>query len=271
MGVSLSARRERNPAAGIVIRRISPADLVAALRDGFDDFRQVPTQLAFICVIYPVVAILAAKLTAGYRVLPLFYPMATGFALVGPVAALGMYEISRRRERNLPVSWRDAFAVLRSNSLPHIIQMALVLLVIFMLWMVVARSTYTALFDEDSMNSMSEMLYQMVSGAGIALIVLGNFMGLLFAILTLSISVVSFPMILDRNVDVATAIRTSLAAMARNPATMLLWGLIVAVLLLLGGLLLFVGLAVVIPVLGHATWHLYRRLIEAPPIPVRRP
>nr|WP_321984250.1 DUF2189 domain-containing protein [uncultured Lichenicoccus sp.] len=270
MGVSLTARRERLPAS-IVIRRISPADLIAALRDGFDDFRQVPTQLAFICVIYPVVAILAAKLTAGYRVLPLFYPMVTGFALVGPVAALGMYEISRRRERNLPVSWRDAFAVLQSKSLPHIVQMALVLLVIFVLWMAVARSIYTALFDEDSMNSLSEMIYQMVSGAGIVLILLGNLMGLLFAILTLSISVVSFPMILDRNVDVATAIRTSLAAMARNPAMMLLWGLIVAVSLAIGGLLLFVGLAVVIPVLGHATWHLYRRLIEAPSIPVRRP
>ena len=262
MGGSLTARRERAPA--VVIRRISPADLFAALRDGFDDFRQVPTQLAFICVIYPVVAVLAAKLTAGYRVLPLFYPMATGFALIGPVAALGMYEISRRRERRLPVSWRDAFAVLQSKALPHIIQMALVLLVVFMLWMVVARSTYTALFDPDSMGSLSEMTYQMVSASGLILIVLGNFMGLLFAILTLSISVVSFPMILDRNVDVPTAIRTSLAVMARNPLTMLLWGLIVAVSLLIGGLLLLVGLAVAIPVLGHATWHLYRRLVEAP-------
>ncbi len=270
MGVPLTARREQVPAVQFVIRRISPADLVAALRDGFDDFRQVPTQLAFICVIYPMVALLAAKLTAGYRVLPLFYPMATGFALVGPVAALGMYEISRRRERNLPVSWRDAFAVLQSKSLPHVIQMALVLLVVFVLWMVVAQSTYTALFDEGSMNSLSDMMYQMVSGAGIALIVIGNFMGLLFALLVLSISVVSFPLILDRNVDVATAIRTSLAAMARNPVTMLLWGLIVAVSLLVGSLLLFVGLAVVIPILGHATWHLYRRLIEAPPIPDRR-
>jgi uncharacterized membrane protein len=273
MSVSFAMRSGRADAVHPTIRRITITDLKSALRDGFDDFRQVPTQLAFVCVIYPVVAIVAAKMMAGYRVLPLFYPMAAGFALVGPLAAIGMYEISRRRERGDDVSWQDAFAVLRSRALPHIVQMAVVLLIIFGLWMAAAKIIYASMFDEDSAGTISDLLTQVfTTGSGLLLILLGNFVGLLFAAVALSVSIVSFPMILDRNVDVATAIRTSLQAAAHNPVPVLVWGLIVAVALLLGSLPFFVGLAVVMPILGHATWHLYRRLVDpGPSAPAKRP
>lgn len=267
MSVTSALWHGRADAAHPTIRHITIADLKGALRDGFDDFRQVPTQLAFVCVIYPVVAIVAAKMMAGYRVLPLFYPMAAGFALVGPVAAIGMYEISRRRELGDDVSWQDAFSVLRSRSMPHIMQMAVVLLVIFGLWMASAKIIYASMFDDESAGTMGDLFTQVfTTGSGVLLILLGNFVGLLFAAVTLSVSIVSFPMILDRNVDVATAIRTSLQAAASNPVPVAAWGLIVAVALLLGSLPFFVGLAVVMPILGHATWHLYRRLVDPGPV-----
>jgi uncharacterized membrane protein len=266
MSVSFAMRPARAEAVRPVVRRISIADLRSALRDGFDDFRQVPTQLAFVCVIYPIVAIVAAKMMAGYRVLPLFYPMAAGFALVGPVAAIGMYEISRRRELGEDVSWLDAFAVLRSRSLPHVMQMAVVLLVIFGLWMASAKIIYASMFDGETAGTINDLFTQVfTTGSGLLLILLGNLLGLVFAAVTLVVSIVSIPMILDRNVDVATAIRTSLQAAACNPVPVAVWGLIVAVALLLGSLPAFVGLALVLPILGHATWHLYRRLVDPGP------
>ena len=257
----LQARRDA-PGAIPRIRRIGVDDLRASLVLGWQDFRAIPSQLFFLCIIYPVVAVVVWKMSAGRGLLPLFYPMVSGFALIGPIAAIGLYEISMRRELGRPASWRNCFDVLRSPALGSIVVLALALVAMFVLWIATAQALYHAAFGDVPISRMSDFLGVLfATGAGWFLIIAGNLVGLAFACVVLGISVVSFPMILDRNVDVATAVRTSLRAVSENRLVLALWGLIVGLLVGLGALLAFVGLAVVLPVLGHATWHLYRRLI----------
>jgi uncharacterized membrane protein len=206
-----------------------------------------------------------AALTFTNNALPLLYPLASGFALIGPFAAIGLYEISRRRELGLPTSWQDAFDVLRSPSIPSIIGLGVILLVIFLVWLSTARTLYEAHFGYAAPESYTAFLEQVLTTpAGRRLILVGNALGFVFAVVALSISVVSFPLLLDRDVGLAVAIYTSVKAVVMNPLTMALWGLIVAAALVIGSIPLFVGLAIVMPVLGHATWHLYRHVVEPP-------
>jgi uncharacterized membrane protein len=252
-----------------VIRRIGFADLQEALAKGIDDFYAMPTHAMFLCVIYPIVGFLLARLAFGYSVLPLLYPLASGFALVGPVAALGLYELSRRREAGLPASTTHAFDVLGSSSIGAITALALLLLTIFVVWVAAANAIYVATFGYATPTSIEDFVHEVLTTRqGWTLILAGNLVGALFAVLVLTISVVSFPLLLDRDVGAAVALLTSIRAVARNPLTMMLWGLIVAALLVVGSLPLFFGLTIIMPILGHATWYLYRRVVEpeaAPP------
>jgi uncharacterized membrane protein len=246
------------------VRSIAPGDLADALRKGWDDFSAMPSHAVFLCVIYPVIGILAAALTLGYAFVPLLFPAAAGFALLGPFAALGLYELSRRREAGLEPSATDAFEVLRSPSLGAIVALGLMLAVIFLAWMATANAIYTTYFGYGSPASISQFVHDLFfTRAGWSLIVVGNIVGLVFAIGAYLISAVSFPLLLDREVGAAGAMLTSLRVVAQNPTTMALWGLIVAALLIIGMIPLFLGLAVVLPVLGHATWHLYRKAVVA--------
>ena len=252
------------------VRRISFADLSAALRAGLDDFMEMPSHLVFIGIIYPLVGVVLATWTSGANALPLLFPLASGFALIGPVAAIGLYEISRRREQGLPVSWRDALAVRRSPALPSIIAVGVLLLAVFLAWLLVARGLYVELLGPEPPASMAALLDRVFNTRqGWTLFVVGNLIGLIFAILALCTSIVAFPLLLDRDVGAWAAVQTSWRAAMTNPVEIAAWGLIVAALLVLGSLPIFAGLAVVVPILGHATWHLYRRLVAAP-LPERR-
>jgi uncharacterized membrane protein len=234
-----------------------------ALSIGVDDFLAMPTHEMFLCIIYPVIGLLLARLAFGYSILPLLYPLVSGFALVGPVAALGLYELSRRREAGRDVSATHALDVLESSSIGAIVALGILLLVIFAIWVTLANAIYVANFGYATPESIESFLRDVLTTrAGWTLIIVGNGVGLLLAILVLTISVVSFPLLLDRDVGAAVALVTSIRAVARNPLTMTVWGLIVGTLLLIGSLPFFVGLTVVVPVLGHATWHLYRKVIE---------
>jgi uncharacterized membrane protein len=246
-----------------VVRKIGTADIRNALARGLDDFLAMPSHLAFLGLIYPILGVCLAALTFSENALPLLFPLASGFALIGPFAAVGLYEVSRRRELGLETSWRDAFDVLRSPSIPSIIALGVLLMLIFLVWLATAQALYEWLFGPLAPRSYSLFLSEVLStSSGWTLIILGNLIGFVFAIVVLSISVVSFPLLLDRDVGAAVAIQTSVRAVLANPATMALWGLIVAAALMIGSLPLFVGLAVVMPVLGHSTWHLYRRVVE---------
>ena len=244
------------------IRRIGTGDVWNALREGLADFLVHPTQLIFLAVIYPVIGMLAGHLASGGSLMPLMWPLISGFALVGPIAALGIYELSRRRERNLPVGWLDAFGVLRSPNLGGIIVLSVMLLAIFVAWLFTAQFIYTFIFQGAVPASVEDFTQQVFrTPEGHRLMLVGNGVGLLFAMVVLALSVVSFPLMLDRPVGPIMALRTSVRAVVANPVPMALWGLIVAVLLFLGSLPLFVGLAVVLPVLGHGTWRLYRKVV----------
>src|SRR3954452_22181562 len=245
------------------VRTIAIADLRDALAHGIDDFAAMPTHAIFLCLIYPIAGLFLARLTLGYDVLPMLYPLAAGFALLGPFAAIGLYELSRRREQGLDLSWEHAFEVFRSPSSGAIAALGALLTVIFVVWIAVAQSIYVATFGYAPAASIPAFLRQVfTTPAGWTLIVLGNAVGFLFALLVLTISVVSFPLLLDRDVGAAEAILTSVRVVAANPLTMAIWGLIVAGALVIGSLPFFFGLAIVVPVLGHATWHLYRKVIE---------
>lgn len=250
------------------VRRISPSDLYQSLASGIDDFMAMPSHAVFLCVIYPLLGVVLIAVTLGNSMLPLAFPIATGFALVGPLAAIGLYELSRRREAGLDTSSRHAFDVLYSPSLPAIIALAVLLMAIFLIWLVVAEWIYIANFGYAAPASLRAFADEVLTTRpGWNLIIIGTGVGFLFAALVLTISVVSFPLLLDRDVGAAVAVSTSIRVVAENPATMALWGLIVAVLLAVGSLPFFLGLAVVVPVLGHATWHLYRRAVEPDPNP----
>jgi uncharacterized membrane protein len=245
------------------VRKIGVTDLRDALASGYRDFMAIPTQLMFLGIIYPLIGLIAGRAAAGGSLLPLFYPLVAGLSLMGPLAALGIYELSRRREQGLDVSWMNAFDVLHSPSIGSIAALGALLGGIFVAWLFAANLVYQITMGGlPAPLSIGEFMQQVLgTPEGENLILLGNAVGFLFALLVLTLTVVSFPILLDRNVGVGVAVRTSVRAVIANPGTMAIWGLIVAALLLLGCLPLFVGLAVVMPLLGHATWHLYRKIV----------
>jgi uncharacterized membrane protein len=252
----------RSPQA-VVIRRITPSDLRHALARGVDDFLAMPSHAVFLCVIYPLLGLFLIAMTLGSSMLPLAFPIAAGFALVGPLAAIGLYELSRRREAGLDSSTSHAFDVLHSPSLGAIVALGLLLMAIFLIWLAVADAIYIANFGYHGPDSIGQFISDVFkTRAGWMLIVVGTGVGFLFAVLVLTISAISFPLLLDRDVGAAVAVLTSIRVVAKNPLTMALWGFIVAASLVVGSIPFFLGLTVVMPVLGHATWHLYRRAVE---------
>jgi uncharacterized membrane protein len=245
------------------VRRIDRHDLWVALEKGAEDFWAKPSHVVFLALIYPLAGLILARLIVGYDILPLLFPLAAGFALVGPFAAIGLYEISRRRELGLDTSWSHAFEVLRSPGFSSVLELGGILMAIFFVWLAAAWILYAITLGTDmpvSVGAFAQNLF--TTPAGWTLIIVGNVLGFLFALVVLTISVVSFPLMLDRHVGAVAAMRTSIEAVRKNPLMMAMWGLIVAVSLIIGLLPLFVGLALVLPILGHATWHLYRRVVE---------
>src|SRR5580698_2853392 len=246
-----------------VARHITPSDLWDSLKRGADDFAAMPSHALFLCVIYPIIGIVLVAITFGHAALPLAFPIAAGFALIGPIAAIALYELSRRREAGLDSSSSHAFDVLHSPSLGAIVAMGLLLMAIFLLWLVAAEAVYIANFGYAPPGSIRQFASDVITTrAGWNLIVVGTAVGFLFAVVALSIGAISFPLLLDRDVGAAVALATSIRVVAENPVTMALWGFIVAALLVIGSIPFFLGLTVVMPVLGHATWHLYRRAVE---------
>ena len=251
-----------------VVRKIGLSDLGDALRLGWEDFKAIPTHAVVLCLIYPVLGLVLFRMVLGYSVLPLLFPLAAGFTLLGPFAALGLYELSRRRERGEEAAAWHAVHVLRAPSFGAMLELGLLLLVLFVTWIAAADAIYVATFGHAPAASIPDFASRVLTTPeGWWLIIVGCGVGFLFAVVALCVSVVSFPLMLDRHASAIDAIRTSLRAVKENPLAMAVWGLIVAGLLVIGSLPFFVGLAVVLPVLGHATWHLYRKVVEPDPNP----
>lgn len=251
----------------VSVRKIGIEDLFDALRRGFDDFMVKPSHVIFIIVIYPIVGVVLATWTsAGGNGLPMLFPLMSGFALIGPFAALGLYEISRRREEGLDTSWSHALDIRHSPALPSIAAVGIMLFAIFITWLLVAQALYVHAFGQVPPTSLGVFIRDIyATEGGRTLLLTGLAAGFVFAVIVLCTSVIAFPLLLDRDVGAYEAIHASVRAVAANPVPMAVWGLIVAVLLAIGSLPLFAGLIVVLPVLGHATWHLYRKVVE--PVP----
>lgn len=266
---SVAGTLGNDAAAPPQVRKIDVEDLRIVLRKGFEDFTACRSDVAFLCVLYPIVGITLAWLAFQGNLVQLLFPVISGFALIGPVAGVGLYEMSRKREAGQPTSWGDAFAVAGSPSFGAIMVLALMLGMIFLVWILVANAIYAvtlgAVADPDTPATLWRFIADVATTpAGWAMFAIGMSVGFLFAALVLAISVVSFPMLLDRNVGLPMAVVTSIRVVTTNPRTIAVWGLIVAGMLALGTLPVFLGMIVVLPVLGHATWHLYRRAVAPP-------
>lgn len=259
---ALDGAWETHERAEPVVRRIGLADLRAALAAGARDFAACRTDVVFLCLLYPVAGLVIGRLAFEQGLLPLIFPLIAGFALIAPLFGVGLYEISRRRERGIETSWTDVFGVLRSPALGAIAVLGMLLVALFVVWLVAANLIYTITLGPDA--PVSALAFARDAGTtpqGWAMIAAGLGVGFLFALTVLVISVVSFPLLLDRDVGVGTAIETSIRAVRMNPLPMAVWGLIIAAGLVIGTIPLLVGLAIALPILGHATWHLYRKVV----------
>ncbi|HET8611983.1 MAG TPA: DUF2189 domain-containing protein, partial [Sphingomonas sp.] len=252
----------------VPIRRITPADLRFALREGFSDFKQMRGDIWIIAIIYPLFSLAVAFASLGGVPLVLFFPMAAGLSLLGPLVAAGFYELARRRELGLEASWEHFFDVLKNPSIGAIVGVAALMLAIFGGWVWAAGAIHDAFLGNVPPPSVGAFLGQLFgTAAGWEMMIVGDAVGLVFALGVLILTWVSMPMLVDRPVDGGTAIVTSARAVMANPLMALRWGLTVAVLLVLGAIPAFIGLAVVLPWLGYATWHLYTRIVDRSALP----
>ena len=240
------------------VRKIGLEDIRTAIKRGLEDLGSFRSDAISLAVIYPLAGIVLAFAAGTNNLLPLVFPLASGFALIGPVAGIGLYALSRRREM-------EAAGEKETGTPPAygaIAVVGLVLFAIFLAWLVAAWWIYLATVGPEAPHSIAAFVRDVfMTGPGWTMIVIGMGVGFLFAVAALSIGVISFPLMVDRPVGPLTAIRTSFSAVARNPGTMAVWGAIVAAGLVIGSLPALLGLVIVIPLFGHATWHLYRRLI----------
>ncbi len=216
----------------LIIHRITLADLRASLTKGLEDFNADPTHYLFLCALYPLVGLVAARLISGYDIVPLLFPLVSGFALIGPLAAVGIYEMSRRREAGEEVSWTDAFRVFQSPALWEIVKLAVMLAAIFILWVLAADLLYRVTLGAEQPRSAGGFFHDVfTTGPGWVLLIVGNGIGFLLALSVLVLSTVSFQAVLDHHVSAETAIRASLRAAQVNPGPTAAWGLIVAAIL----------------------------------------
>ena len=244
-----------------VVRRISASDIAEALGEGLRDFQAKPLYGLAFGTLYAAGGIIILLCLTAFGMVYLAYPLAAGFALIGPFVAIGLYEVSRRREAGEPISIPAVWSTVTSRS--EIGWMAFVTLFIFVIWMYQVRLLIALLIGLNaSFSSLHEFItVVLTTNEGLVFLVVGNAVGAALSLVLFSLTVVSFPLLLEREVDFITAMITSVRAVVTSPLPMIGWAAVIVVLLMISALPYFLGLIVTLPVLGHATWHLYRRIV----------
>ncbi|OED50385.1 DUF2189 domain-containing protein [Leisingera sp. S232] len=260
---SVEEMRSTGAAAMPEARRLSMDDIIHSLAAGLEDFAACRSDAMFLVLFYPVIGIALIVMSLSMNLLPLIVPMIMGFAILGPVAAVGLYEMSSRRETGMETRWMDAFAVIRSPSFGAILVLGLYLAALFILWLVAAEMIYSrTLGPEPPASILGFAADVLTTREGWIMSIGGGIVGAVFAFAALAMSLVSFPLLMDRHVGLPVAVATSIKVLRKNPAVCLTWGAIVGVSLIVGAIPFLAGLIIVVPVLGHATWHLYRRAVD---------
>jgi uncharacterized membrane protein len=248
----------------IEVRKIGVSDLWQSLKQGVADFNAKPSIGLFLVLIYPLFALLVTVVVVSDDLLYLGFPIMAGLTLLGPMISVALFEMSRRRERGLEPNWRSAFGFIHSSAFAPIAALSIVMMCLYLGWLFMAEIIYFGTFGATPPESMADFFNQLTTTRhGHGLIIYGNGVGFLFACAALAISVVAFPLLLDKPTTSLTAISVSMRAFAANIPVMALWGLIVVALLAFGAVFFLIGLVAVLPILGHATWHLYRKLVVA--------
>ncbi|ABD86533.1 DUF2189 domain-containing protein [Rhodopseudomonas palustris] len=253
-----------------VVRRISVADVAEALNRGLRDFQAAPMFGLAFGAIYAIGGIVITLSVTAFGLVYLAYPLAAGFALIGPFVAVGLYEVSRRREAGERLSLRAIWSTVRGRG--EVGWMAFVTLFVFIVWMYQVRLLIALILGLNaSFGSLSQFLTVLLTtNEGLLFLAVGNCVGAALALVLFSLTVVSFPLLMERDVDFVTAMVTSVRAVVTSPGPMIGWAAVIVLLLAISALPYFLGLLVTLPVLGHATWHLYRRIVE-PEVAVAAP
>jgi uncharacterized membrane protein len=245
----------------VAIRRIEVADVIGCIAEGVRDFRRAPRYGMFFGAIYAIggLSIVWAAFALDYPYLA--YPFVMGFALFAPFGAAGTYEISRRLESGEPLSWPAILGSVWSRAGKELSWLALVSLFTLIIWLDLAVFVFLIFYGVE-IPSFAQMFASIFTTAhGAAFLVVGNALGAIIAVFVFSITAIAPPLVVDREVDFVTAMMTSVRAVLTNPRPMLAWAIAIACALAIAFATLFVALLVIFPVLGHATWHLYRRVI----------
>ena len=245
-----------------VVRTIAIADVTESLAQGLRDFQHAPVYGLTFGILYFLVGLATYLTAAAFNLLYLTYPIAAGFALAGPLVAIGLYEVSRMIERGEALSWGRVISAIRQQAGKEIGWMSFVVLFVLIIWLYQVRLLLALFLGFEQISTMRDFL-QVILGTpqGWTFLAVGHVIGAILSVVLFSLTVVSFPLLLDRDVDFITAMITSVRAVARSPGPLLIWAAMIAGLLVIASLPFFAGIIIVLPVLGHASWHLYRRLV----------
>jgi uncharacterized membrane protein len=244
-----------------VVRRITAADVIDALGKGLRDFQAMPLYGLALGAFFAAGGLLIVLSTTAFGMSYLSYPLAAGFALLGPFAAVFLYELSRRREAGQPIVLGEVWRVIRGRG--EVGWMAFVTIFIFVMWMYQVRLLMALFLGLNvSFSSLQQFItVVLTTNEGLVFLMVGNLDGAVLSLILFSLTVVSFPLLLDREVDFITAMITSVRAVVTSPVPMIGWAAVIVVLLIVSAMPFFLGLLVTLPVLGHTTWHLYRRIV----------
>lgn len=247
------------------LNKIGFADIGEALAQGINDFRQAPAFGLFFGGVFALSGLIIVASVLWLGMPWMIYPFAIGFPLIGPFAAVGLYEVSRRRERGEPLVWSEVLSVIWRQRSREFSWMAFVSLFIFWIWIYQVRLLIAIILGFKASTSLDRFFEVLVTTQeGVLFLIVGHIIGAMLALVLYSVTVVSLPFLLERSTDFITAIVTSIRAVFTSPVPMLVFGVCVTILIIVASLPLFIGFLVVLPVLGHATWHLYRRIV--PPL-----